>query len=192
LDSEGSAGPFIGRIGNAYDPFVGLSGINGALQRAINVSGINGGMNYPTPADANDRVYGVQTSLTAASASRPMQLFSDYQFYLDTEHLAGVPVGEVGQLLSHSPGFVSQGDLLAMIGPALTPRGDTFLVRTYGDVVDRTGRVLSRAYIEAVVQRMPEPVSPAGTTGVDKWRYTDKFGRKFKVVNLRWLRPEEI
>jgi Tfp pilus assembly protein PilX len=176
-----------------YDPFPGLTGITGALQRAINLSGINGGMNNPLTANSTaDRVFRLDTDRANGISGWPMQVFPDSRHYLDTEHLAGVPVGEVGQLLSHSPGFVSQGDLLAMIGPALTPRGDTFLVRTYGDVVDKTGRVLSRAYIEAVVQRMPEPVSPAGTTGVDKWRYTDKFGRKFKVVNLRWLRPEEI
>ncbi|MEI6179039.1 MAG: hypothetical protein WCS43_19265, partial [Verrucomicrobiota bacterium] len=191
--STASSSQFVGKINtDLYDPFVGLSGINGGLQRSLNLSGINGGMNYPAPLDVSDRVYGVQPNLTITSTSRPMQLFSNYRYYLDTEHLAGVPVGEVGQLLSHSPGFVTQGDLLAMVGPALTPRGDTFLVRSYGDAVDKNGKVLARSCLEAVVQRVADPVSPAGTTGTDKWRYTDKFGRKFKVVNMRWLRAEEI
>jgi hypothetical protein len=121
-----------------------------------------------------------------------MQISSDPATYLDTEHLAGVPAGEVGQLLSHSPGFVTQGDLLAMLGPAPTPRGDTFLVRTYGDTVDSKGNILARAYLEAVVQRIPEPVTPAGESGADRWRPTDRFGRKFKTVHFRWLRPEEV
>lgn len=112
--------------------------------------------------------------------------------HLDTEHLAGAPAGEAGLLLQGSPGFVTQGDILAMIGPALTPRGDTFLIRTYGDTLDKNGKILARAYLEAVVQRVAEPVTPAGTTGEAKWRPADAFGRKFKVVSLRWLNPEEV
>ena len=111
---------------------------------------------------------------------------------MDTEHVAGVPVGEAGQLFDGAPGFVTQGDLLAMIGPALTPRGDTFLVRTYGDAVDMNGKVLARAYLEAIVQRVADPVTPAGATGTDKWRPTDKYGRRFKIVKLRWLNSDEV
>jgi hypothetical protein len=121
-----------------------------------------------------------------------MSIYAAAANYLDTEHLAGVPAGEVGQLLSHAPGFVTQGDLLAMIGPALTPRGDTFLIRTYGDVTDKSGKVVSRAWLEAVVQREVEPVTPKGNSGLDKWTPADKFGRKFKVVKMRWLSPEDV
>jgi hypothetical protein len=180
-------------ISSNYDPFPGLSGINGSLQRAINLSGINGGMNNPLTANSTaDRVFRLDTNRADGISGWPMQIFPNVHHYLDTEHLAGVPAGEIGQLLSHSPGFVTQGDLLAMIGPALTPRGDTFLVRSYGDAVDKSGKVLARAYLEAVVQRTTDPVTPAGTTGTDKWRYTDKFGRKFKIVSFRWLRPDEV
>ncbi len=183
-------------IDPAYDPLVGMFGLNGAIQRAINVSGINGGVNYPLYPPATSAQYDRTFAVNSAPAADPeirMQQYSEAAGYLDTEHLAGVPAGEVGQLLSHAPGFVTQGDILAMIGPALTPRGDTFLVRTYGDATDKTGKkVLARAYLEAVVQRVVDPVTPAGTAGEDKWRYTDKFGRKFEVVKLRWLNPEEI
>ena len=202
----------------SYTPFIGLQGLNGALQRAINLSGINGGVNNPIlgPAgslagDNNDWVFSVRiknsggadqsggvphwTNTGIGKGSNTVWHHSiepSLRGHLDNEHIAGSPAGEAGQLFQGSPGFVTQGDLLAMIGPALTPRGDTFLVRTYGDAVDKNGKVLSRAYLEAVVQRLPDPVNPAGTTGPDQWRPTDKFGRKFKIVKLRWLNPDEV
>lgn len=179
-------------IPTSYNALAGLSGINGAIQRAINVSGINGGINYPFADDENDRVFRVDADLNNGLQGQPMSKYAAAGSYLDSEHMAGVPAGEVGQLLSHAPGFVTQGDLLAMIGPALTPRGDTFLIRTYGDAVDKNGRVLARAWLEAVVQRVPEPVTPVGTSGAAQWEPADQFGRKFKVVSLRWLNPEEV
>ncbi len=82
--------------------------------------------------------------------------------HVDTEHHAGAPVGEAGYLFQGAPGFITQGDLLAMIGPALSARGDTFLIRAYGDAVDpSTGMPLATARLEAVVQRTIEPVHPS-------------------------------
>ena len=200
----------------SYDPFIGLQGINGALQRALNVSGINGGVNHPTlgsngaaQGDADDRVFSVRIKNIGTAdfqnyemsgagiggnANTTLKHSQDpsLRSHVDTEHVAGVPVGEAGQLFDGAPGFVTQGDLLAMIGPALTPRGDTFLVRTYGDAVDMNGKVLARAYLEAIVQRVADPVTPAGATGTDKWRPTDKYGRRFKIVKLRWLNSDEV
>lgn len=183
-------------IGSGYDPVKGMSGLNGALQRAVNLSGINGGMNYPFADDSNDRVFRVDKDLSSwPSTDYPMSVYPDAAYYLDTEHLAGVPVGEVGQLLSHAPGFVTQADLLAMIGPALTPRGDTFLVRAYGDSVSPGGKITGRAWLEAVVQRTPDFVddsqSPETETAALN-AINKKYGRKFRVVSIRWLNPEEI
>lgn len=183
-------------IGSEYDPVKGMAGLNGALQRAINVSGINGGVNYPFADDPSDRVFRVDKDLSSWSTTDyPMSVYPDAAYYLDTEHLAGVPVGEVGQLLSHAPGFVTQADLLAMVGPALTPRGDTFLVRSYGDVTDRSGRVVARSWLEAVVQRVPDYVDDSQseeTEPVSLNATNARYGRKFRVVSMRWLNPEEI
>lgn len=212
----------------SYDPFIGLQGLSGTLERAIQLSGINGGVNHPDlgdnglgTGDNTDMVYTVRIRNTGAEAysssntgwtsagigksantakGHNVSAYGGYRHtqepsmrnYLDSEHLAGAPAGEAGQLLDGSPAFVTQGDLLSMIGPALTPRGDTFLIRTYGDVVDKNQRVISRACLEAVVQREAEPVTPAGTSGASKWRPTDHFGRKFKVVKLRWLNPDDV
>lgn len=112
--------------------------------------------------------------------------------HLDSEHLAGAPVGEAGQLLDGAPGFITQADLLSMIGPALTARGDTFLIRTYGDAIGPNGEVVARAWVEATVQRIPDPVVPAGTSGSDRWKPSNKLGRKFEIISFRWLSPDEI
>lgn len=175
-----------------YDAFTGLAGINGALQRAINVSGINGGMNYPLPYDVNDRAFRIQPDILQHN-TQPMQMYAMLAHYLDSEHLAGVPTGEVGSLLSHSPGFVTSADILSMIGPALTARGDTFLIRTYGDAINpATGEIAGRAWLEAVVQRTIEPLTPAGTTGDARFQPADEFGRRFTIVSLRWLGADDL
>ena len=178
-----------GRIDAGYDPVVGLQGINGALQRALNVSGINGSPNYPFAAANNDRVFYTTANSTQINALQPMEQMADSAWYLDTEHLTGMPAGEIGHLMDHIPGFVTQADLLAMIGPELTARGDTFLVRSYGDAVNPANqKVQTRAWLEAVVQRVQEPVTPLGA---DKWK-PDAQGRRFRIISLRWLAPEEV
>ena len=208
----------IGRIGATdfhtdwmnpnYDPFIGLHGLSGPLQRAIQVSGINGGVNYPGASSANDRVYTVRLRDTGTedhiggsftNAGMPNNTSSKHtqdpsiRSHLDSEHVAGAPAGEAGQIFDGTPGFVTQGDLLAMIGPALTARGDTFIIRTYGDALNpATLEIQGRAWLEAVVQRTVEPVTPAGTTAPNKYRPTDAFGRRFKIVSFRWLSPEDI
>ncbi len=200
-------------INPAYDPFPGLAGLNGAIQRAINVSGINGGVNYPSNKTiSDDRAYGnvIKSgggmsgidkngggyNSTYSDANTYLRLEPARRHHLDAEHIAGAPASEAGQLLQGAPGFITQGDILSMIGPALTTRGDTFLIRSYGDVVDPlTGEVTARAYLETVVQRTVKPVNPATSDadGIDeKWIPADSFGRSFEVVSMRWLGEDEI
>jgi hypothetical protein len=91
-----------------------------------------------------------------------------------------------------APAWLTQADVLQVIGPALTARSDTFVVRAYGDsVVD--GKVMARAWCEAVVQRLPAPVNPdaSGINSADAG--TDKdLGRRFAIRSFRWLMPEEM
>ena len=74
--------------------------------------------------------------------------------------------------------FITQADILQVIGDSLVARSDTFVIRAYGEAADG-----SRAWCEAVIQRIPQPVSSAPT--VD-------FGRQFKQIRFRWLLPAEI
>ena len=193
--TENTSGDVIRRtapIDAGYDPLSGLSGINGALQRAINLSGINGGMNYPFPDDDDDRAYWVDRDLQDVDGPA-FQAPADLAWYLDAEHLAGAPAGEMGQLLSHSPGHVSQADILTLIGSALTARGDTFRIRAYGDSSSGVdGNRQASAILEATVRRTVEPVTAAANSGTDQYRPTDGFGRRFEIVGMRWLTPKEL
>jgi hypothetical protein len=116
--------------------------------------------------------------------------------HLDTEHWAGAPAGEAGSTMQGVPGFVTQGDVLAMIGPALTTRGDTFLIRAFGESGSDSANPQGKAWLEAVVQRVYEPVTPADPTAdvtdPERWRPADSFGRKFEIVSVRWLTQDEI
>ena len=93
------------------------------------------------------------------------------------------------------PGYLTQGDVVQAVGSALRPRSDSFLVRTYGESKDANGKVLARAWCEAVVQRTPEPVTP-DRTGINPVAKTNPedldFGRRFKLVSFRWLNSDEV
>jgi hypothetical protein len=203
--SNGGSKSNLEYIAPSYDPFVGLHGLTGALQRVIDTSGINGGLNN-IQASPEDRVYtlrfkdrGGQTPGNQA----PSDIYSDdnprsnYEptthHHLDAEHMAGAAAGEAGNLYNGTPGLLTQGDLLSMIGPALTARGDTFVIRSYGESAGGvTGDVAARAWLETVVQRVAEPMTPAGTSGANAWRPDDPFGRKFRIVSMHWLQKDEI
>jgi len=93
------------------------------------------------------------------------------------------------------PGWVTQADVLQVIGPAISARSDTFRIRSRGDARDSAGRVLAIAYCEAIVQRLPDFIDPANDphdragqlTGTNK-----TFGRRFSIISFRWLSPNEI
>lgn len=93
---------------------------------------------------------------------------------------------------------VTQADVAAQLAPVLTPRSDTFLIRSYGDSRNPiTGEVDGRAWCEAVVQRVPDvtdPVSGVYVEGDEVQIAASKypFGRKFKIVSFRWLSSEDI
>ena len=92
-----------------------------------------------------------------------------------------------------APAYLTQADVLQVLGPALAARSDTFVIRAYGDAVDISGKVQSRAWCEAVVQRTPQPLDP-DASGLNP-RLAGKpgdFGRRFVITSFRWLSPEEI
>ncbi len=88
--------------------------------------------------------------------------------------------------------YLTQADLLQVLGPALTARSDSFVIRAYGDAVDSGGNVKARAWCEAVVQRTPEPMSPDVTGLNPETSGLGGFGRRFRIQSFRWLSPDEI
>jgi hypothetical protein len=96
-----------------------------------------------------------------------------------------------------SPGMVTQGDLMMMLAPIATVRGDTFKIRSYGEALSADGKsVLARAWCEAVVQRMPEFIDPGDAPATLVASLTSaankNFGRRFEVVSFRWLNEQEL
>jgi hypothetical protein len=101
---------------------------------------------------------------------------------------------ERGPLSYGAPGIVKQADILTPIAPVLSARSDTFLVRGYGEKVDESGKVIARAWCEAVVQRDANFVDPTDPPEKDyaSINATNKlFGRRFNLVSFRWLDGSE-
>jgi len=91
------------------------------------------------------------------------------------------------------PGNLLQVDLLQSLGASLATRSDTFVIRAYGETIGSDGNPAS-CLIEAVVQRQPgfvNDLDPAETAFADLRTPNKLFGRKFKVISCRWLKPNE-
>lgn len=101
-----------------------------------------------------------------------------------------------GPIAYGSQAYVDQADVLRGLAAQLTPRGDTFVIRTYGDALDANGNVMARAWCEAVVQRLPDYVDNTDenhlkTASLESVT-NQRFGRSFVVLTFRWLHPDEI
>jgi hypothetical protein len=68
-----------------------------------------------------------------------------------------------------APGLVTQMDVLNSVGPNLTARSDTFVIRAYGEALDGAGQVIGKAWVEVVVQRGMQYLLPGanGANGDD-------------------------
>ncbi len=95
-----------------------------------------------------------------------------------------------------SAAYIDQADILRHLSSQLTPRGDTFVIRAYGDSLDADGNVTARAWCEAVVQRLPvyiDPLDAAHAKQSDLQSPTNKnFGRKSEIISFRWLNSSEV
>ena len=110
---------------------------------------------------------------------------ADYQFTEAAE----------GRSAHGAPGWIRQADILRPIAPILSVRDDTFTIRAYGDSLDQTGKVVARAWCEAVVKRTrefsdkadpPDSIEPP-TIGLNA-----TFGRRYEIVSFRWLSLNEV
>ncbi len=106
------------------------------------------------------------------------------------------PEAAKGPVAYGSSAYVDQADVLRQFAEQLTPRGDTFVIRTYGDALDKNGKVIARAWCEAVVQRTPNYVDDQDedhTKAADLTSDANKrFGRSFYIYSFRWLNSSEI
>jgi len=164
-------GPFLS-MGEFVNRQIGSSERNtlaGALQVAIDDAGIN--------SDANIAGYEIDGSRLA-------------NLELKT------PEALTGPSAQGAPGYLTQADILSLLGNAATVRSDTFTIRAYGESLGAKGEVEARAWCEAVVQRMPEfldTVDEAETRIEGLQSEANKtFGRRFVIQSFRWLGSGEI
>jgi Tfp pilus assembly protein PilX len=117
------------------------------------------------------------------------------QAALDASGVNPANSGASDTLSAGAPGMITQADLLNAIGPVISPRSDTFVIRTYGEATNpATGEPQGKAYAEAIVQRLPEyvdtglnPDPAAAPQGINQ-----TFGRRFVIVSFRWLTSDDI
>jgi len=104
------------------------------------------------------------------------------------------PEAEAGAKSVCAPGYVKQGDLLTTLGPLISVRGDTFVIRAYGEVREELSQaVLARSWCEAIVQRVPDYLDPADKAhvAVPQSKINQLFGRRFNIISFRYLSPRE-
>lgn len=156
-----------------------------------------------------------QTAEVAQTELQPLSVVGYGSEMINVDYRRASPYRTSGM-----PGCLTQGDLLEPLAPVLTARGDTFVVRGYGEALDAKGIVIARAWCEAVVQRTPEYVEHRTNSGkgnepsdpvlVEEWLtsmngpYSSgklaanpdltplnrSFGRKLAISHFRWVRPE--
>ena len=116
----------------------------------------------------------------------------DYQF----------PYAALGSTAYGFPGWTRQADVLRPLAPILSARDDTFTIRAYGDVKDLNGKVVAKAWCEAIVKRSADYVDSTdantdlpGIGGAEDKSVNSvnqAFGRRFEIVSFRWLSEDEV
>jgi hypothetical protein len=145
--------------------------LNGALQAAIDAESVDINRAFRTPA----RSFGPD-EINSVNPAFPEAL--------------------KGPIAYGSSAYVDQADILSGLAEQLTPRGDTFVIRTYGDAMSPDGKVTARAVCEAVVQRLPEYLDSQDAAHLKqdelKSESNKRFGRRIAIISFRFLSPAEI
>lgn len=151
------------------------SALSGTIQAALDSTTINNSMREDAPlmgtADAT-------TSPGVVSTDDYAGYYSGGDYYID--------------FLRGAPGMLTQADIMTLIGPVVSARSDTFVIRAYGDVVDpaNSSNILASAWCEAVVQRYPDRLNANGEAVSEDAE--SGGGRRFRIVHFRWLSVDDI
>jgi type II secretory pathway pseudopilin PulG len=145
----------------------------------------------------------VQTALNSLSED-PYKILKDKDFASQTmspgdKKLAGAdyqfPKAAEGMDTFGLPGWIRQADVLRPIAPVLSARDDTFTIRAYGDARDGSGKVIARAWCEAIAQRtrdFADRTEAADLVGPPTKPFNLTFGRSYTIVSFRWLAADEV
>jgi len=186
-----SLGDFVNRQLVAGD-----RGLRGALQAAIDKCGSPNGVNSNTAFATSGYYTGM---LTPADLKIP-----EY----DPEAYLGGPVSDPFTVTGNynapsyrlrydqAPKHLTQADVLTTIGPSLSARSDTFVIRSYGEATNSSGVRTAGAWCEAVIQRTPDYIDSTDDATVLPGALASEtnktFGRSMKVISFRWLSANEI
>jgi Tfp pilus assembly protein PilX len=141
------------------------------------------------PADANPSMPDWGKTSDGAHYGSVASIISDRKILNDTSFKP-----EQGYRSTGIPGWLTQADVLQVIGPSITNRSDTFRIRSFGEALDASGKSVAKAYCEAIVQRVPAYVDPADSPSArgSLSPLNTTYGRQFQVVSFRWLSPQEV
>ena len=106
------------------------------------------------------------------------------------------PEAALGSRYQGTPAYISQADILTPLAPLINVRSDTFLIRAYGEARSTDGgKILARAWCEAVVQRVPEYIEPKDEAFTPRAALTSAanatFGRRFLMKSFSWIANPE-
>lgn len=181
----------------------GLSQVNATTDKVI--VPVNGSRNQSDLDGGSKGTGNPDDPFVWPDQSRDMNMGSAGSIYADRDSssqkgdiLSSTYSNELGYRSTGIPGWLTQADILQVIGPSITARSDTFKIRCYGEATDPANpkKPLAIAYCEAVVQRMPQYVDSADIPQTPAAKLTSKanmtFGRKYNIISFRWLSPNEI
>lgn len=153
---------------------------------------------------AIDDAPGLGNLNTNAQTSR-RSFFASLAREISQRDLQGIPYANPNAALGNNAlgagGALDQAAVLTQIGASLSARSDTFRIRAYGDSTDANGKVIARAWCEAVVQRVPEFLVSKAQNGNDPWEtpatatmhpINQALGRRLEIRSFRWLTAQEI
>jgi len=192
-----SLSEFVNRQLAAFDGTSTDPCLRGALQAALEVLQQNAAtlalkdVKPSSGYNLNAATYGKPTTPVTDLKLNPAGFSADYIN----------PQAAVGNSSEGLPGWPRQADLLRRLAPIMSVRDETFLVRSLGEVNTPDGT--SRAWCEAIYQRLPEYVDPRVDpwkapqgdfvpTGTNPYMANAVFGRRVKLVSFRWLRADEL
>lgn len=164
----------------------------GSLQSAINKATVK-------DQQINNHYYEAENTAGVKMTIKPVEDWVSRGFNVSSkakEAMFGATestIDNIGGLIhNYAPNSLSQADILTKIGSSIAVRGDTFIIRAYGDSVDSTtGDIKAKAWCEAVVQRSAKPVSWDGTSK-ELVQPSSIFGREFTLTSFRWLSEKDV
>ncbi len=140
--------------------------------------------------------YSLEEFLNPANGAGTPSLLEQAIIDLNLNVLPNVDPTATAVTYPFSSTFLTQADIMTVLAPVLFVRSDTFTIRAYGEATNpATGLTEGKAWCEAIVQRFPEPFSPAIPNQPTDDEYQappGEFGRRFKIISLRWLTKSDI